>query len=108
MVFNGLAVCLQYYDIFQAGPGGVISAGGKSIFQGGQLATIGGQTVRLASPGGTLLKTAGGQTITGPGGKQIILQQQPGSQPKIVTLVKTSQGMQVSTKSFSIYKRAPN
>merc|ERR1719318_1647911 len=58
---------------------------------------IGGQTVRLASPGGTLLKP--GTAITGPGGKQIILQKQGpgGGQPQIVTLVKTSQGMQVAT-----------
>ena len=94
-VTAALASGAQTIKVVQAGPGNVITAGGKTI-QGGQLATIGGQTVRLASPGGTLLKTAGGQTITGPGGKQIILQQQPGQQPKIVTLVKTSQGMQVS------------
>merc|ERR1719449_57061 len=64
---------------------------------GATTAMIGGQTVRLASPGGTLLKP--GTAITGPGGKQIILQKQgPGSgQPQIVTLVKTSQGMQVAT-----------
>ena len=34
--------------------------------------------------------------MTGQGGKQIILQKQ-GTQPQIVTLVKTSQGMQVAT-----------
>merc|ERR1719278_2398124 len=64
---------------------------------GGQTAVIGGQTARLASPGGTLLKP--GTAITGPGGKQIILQKQGpgGGQPQIVTLVKTSQGMQVAT-----------
>jgi len=64
---------------------------------GAQTAVIGGQTVRLASPGGTLLKP--GTAITGPGGKQIILQKQGpgGGQPQIVTLVKTSQGMQVAT-----------
>jgi len=64
---------------------------------GGATAMIGGQTVRLASPGGTLLKP--GTAITGPGGKQIILQKQGpgGGQPQIVTLVKTSQGMQVAT-----------
>ena len=60
----------------------------------GQTAIIGGQTVRLATPGGTLLKA--GSTLTGQGGKQIILQKQ-GNQPQIVTLVKTSQGMQVCT-----------
>lgn len=64
--------------------------GGKPM---GQTAFIGGQTVRLATaPGGTLLKA--GSTIQGAGGKQIILQKQ-GNQPQIVTLVKTSQGMQV-------------
>jgi hypothetical protein len=93
-----------------------------SVSMGHQTAVIGGQTVRLASPGGagsggTLLKTSGGTTataITGPGGKQIILQKQPGglvpgtvigttaggvagSSGQIVTLVKTSQGMQVAT-----------
>ena len=83
----------QTIKVVQASPGNIITAGGKAI-QGGQLATIGGQTVRLASPGGTLLKAAG-NTLTGQGGKQIILQKQ-GTQPQIVTLVKTSQGMQVS------------
>merc|ERR1719270_1158927 len=69
----------------------------QSGVSGGQTAVIGGQTVRLASPGGTLLKP--GTAITGPGGKQIILQKQGpgGGQPQIVTLVKTSQGMQVAT-----------
>ena len=104
-------------------PGGgqqlVTSQGVKvTPMQQGQ-AMIGGQTVRLASPGGTLLKT--GTTITSQvvrkinvriltdvnfnvdfflqGGKQIILQKQGpgGSQPQIVTLVKTSTGMQVAT-----------
>ena len=68
----------------------------------GQTAMIGGQTVRLAAPGpgGTLLKTATGATISSQGGKQIILQKQGGAmgaagQPQIVTLVKTPTGMQV-------------
>ena len=85
----------------------VQGAGGQQIVQqglkmvtsqaGATTAMIGGQTVRLASPGGTLLKP--GTAITGPGGKQIILQKQGpgGGQPQIVTLVKTSQGMQVAT-----------
>ena len=83
------------------GPGGqgqILQQGMKMVQQsGGQTAMIGGQTVRLASPGGTLLKP--GTAITGPGGKQIILQKQGpgGGQPQIVTLVKTSQGMQVAT-----------
>jgi hypothetical protein len=82
------------------GPGGQ-QQGVKMVqsgtVQGAQTAVIGGQTVRLASPGGTLLKP--GTAITGPGGKQIILQKQGpgGGQPQIVTLVKTSQGMQVAT-----------
>ena len=68
----------------------------------GQTAIIGGQTVRLASSpaggsAGTLLKAG---TLASPGGKQIILQKQGltggAGQPQIVTLVKTSQGMQVS------------
>ena len=61
-------------------------------------AVLGGQTVRLASPGATVLKP--GTAITGPGGKQIILKQAASGgsgQPQIVTLVKTSQGMQVAT-----------
>ena len=64
----------------------------------GQTAIIGGQTVRLATPSGTLLKA--GSTLTGQGGKQIILQKQGTGQPQIVTLVKTSQGMQVSILDF--------
>merc|ERR1740137_452989 len=85
----------------------VQGAGGQQIVQqglkmvtsqaGATTAMIGGQTVRLASPGGTLLKP--GTAITGPGGKQIILQKQGpgGGQAQTVTLVKTSQGMQVVT-----------
>ena len=85
----------------------VQGAGGQQIVQqglkmvtsqaGATTAVIGGQTVRLASPGGTLLKP--GTAITGPGGKQIILQKQGpgGGQAQTVTLVKTSQGMQVVT-----------
>jgi hypothetical protein len=81
----------------------VQTAGGLMTAQGGrpiQTAIIGGQTVRLAAPGGTLLKA--GSTITGQGGKQIILQKQGGiggNQPQIVTLVKTSQGMQVKPET---------
>ena len=66
----------------------------------GPTAVFGGQTVRLASPStGTLLKTASGATISSTGGKQIILQKQPGgalgAAGSIVTLVKTASGMQV-------------
>ncbi|XP_069142233.1 host cell factor 1-like [Argopecten irradians] len=64
----------------------------------GKLAT---QTVRVATPGSTILKTPGSiqQTI---GGKQIITVHKAGGgtttgQPQIVTLVKTNQGMQVAT-----------
>ena len=42
----------QTIKVVQASPGSVIA--GKPI-QGGQTAIIGGQTVRLASPGGTTL-----------------------------------------------------
>lgn len=91
----------QTFKVVQAA-GNMITAGGKPI-QSGQTAIIGGQTVRLATtPGGTLLK-AGSTITTGQGGKQIILQKQ-GNQPQIVTLVKTSQGMQVrfdKLRSFS-------
>ncbi len=104
------------------------SSGGVPVSMAGhQTAIIGGQTVRLASPGGptgTLLKTSGGgggaaTAITGPGGKQIILQKQAGggimpgtvigsstaggmttAGGQIVTLVKTSQGMQVGVASI--------
>ncbi len=105
------------------------SSGGVPVSMAGhQTAIIGGQTVRLASPGGptgTLLKTSGGgagpaTAITGPGGKQIILQKQAGvggmmpgtvigsstaggmttAGGQIVTLVKTSQGMQVGAASI--------
>ncbi len=88
----------------QSAAGGIVS-GLKMAPGGQQTAVIGGQTVRLAtSPsaasasGGTLLKS--GTTLATAGGKQIILQKQGiggGSQPQIVTLVKTSQGMQVAT-----------
>ena len=81
----------QTIKVVQAG-GNVMTTGKHNLT--GQTAIIGGQTVRLATPGGTLLKA--GSTLTGQGGKQIILQKQ-GNQPQIVTLVKTSQGMQVCT-----------
>ncbi len=81
-------------------PSGVKVAAASPV-QGAQTAVIGGQTVRLASsPGGaaTLLKT--GTTLAGAGGKQIILQNKgvgAAGQPQVVTLLKTSQGMQVAT-----------
>lgn len=53
-----------------------------------------GQTVRLASPGTTLLRSA----APGQAGKQIFLQRPGSNQPgQIVTLVKTSQGMTVAS-----------
>ena len=91
----------QTIKVVQGTPASLMSGGfqqgGIKVAQTGlgQTAIIGGQTVRLASQGGTLLKP--GTAITGPGGKQIILQNKGagGGQPQIVTLVKTSQGMQV-------------
>lgn len=62
------------------------------------------QAVRVATPGPTILKAAGGQGIGG--AKQIITVHKAGSgisgtgQPQIVTLVKTTQGMQVATVSI--------
>ena len=55
-----------------------VSSTGISNLPTAPTALIGGQTARLASPGagGTLLKTATGQTISSQGGKQIILQKQ--------------------------------
>ncbi len=91
----------QTIKVVQGAPGSVIGQQGIKVAQTGlgQTAIIGGQTVRLAShQGGTLLKP--GTAITGPGGKQIILQNKGaggGQGPQIVTLVKTSQGMQVLT-----------
>merc|ERR1712223_946923 len=82
----------QTIKVVQAG-GNLMSTGKQHLT--GQTAIIGGQTVRLATPSGTLLKA--GSTLTGQGGKQIILQKQGTGQPQIVTLVKTSQGMQVAT-----------
>ncbi|KAG0730490.1 Host cell factor 1 [Chionoecetes opilio] len=56
--------------------------------------TIAGQTVRLVAPSGQFLNNQG-TTVGTPGGKQFILQKSgvPGSQPQIVTLVKTSKGL---------------
>ncbi|KAK8738728.1 hypothetical protein OTU49_003645 [Cherax quadricarinatus] len=61
--------------------------------------TIAGQTVRLVSPSGQVLNTQGA-TVAGQGGKQFILQKSgvPGSQPQIVTLVKTSKGLTPMSK----------
>lgn len=67
---------------------------GKQI--AGQLIP-GTQTVRVATPGATVLKAGGS---IGAGTKQIITVHKTGatsSQPQIVTLVKTTQGMTVAT-----------
>ena len=64
----------------------------KQTFSAGQMLNI----------GGALLKA--GSTLTGHDGKQVILQKQ-GNQQQIVTLVKTSQGMQVSNNVFYIFKQ---
>ncbi|CAI9721903.1 host cell factor 1-like isoform X2 [Octopus vulgaris] len=67
---------------------------GKQI--AGQLIP-GTQTVRVATPGATVLKAGAG---IGAGTKQIITVHKTGtasSQPQIVTLVKTTQGMTVAT-----------
>ena len=105
----------QAIKVIQQGPQGQLitpqgvkvtpMVGASGVQPGSGTALIGGQTVRLASPSGGLLKTASGATITTQsiGGKQIILQKQGGAlggaggQPQIVTLVKTPQGMQVYT-----------
>jgi hypothetical protein len=70
----------------------------------------GGQTIRVASPGTTILKTGpqGTQQQQGQGqgqqqGKQIITVHKGGqvaNQPQIVTLVKTTQGMTVAQVGY--------
>ncbi|XP_071549100.1 host cell factor 2 isoform X2 [Panulirus ornatus] len=69
--------------------------------------SIGGQTVRLVSPSGQVLNTQGA-TVTGQGGKQFILQKSgvPGSQPQIVTLVKTSKGLTPMSKMNLVQSKA--
>merc|ERR1719188_1890760 len=93
----------QTIKVVQQG-GNLVTTPGMKMAAPGQTAVIGGQTVRLASSpaggsAGTLLKA--GTHLASPGGKQIILQKQGlgggVGQPQIVTLVKTSQGMQVAT-----------
>ena len=73
----------------------------------GTTLTSGGQTIRVATPGSTVLKAASGAQAFTPGQKQVITvhragnvaQGGTGGQPQIVTLVKTSQGMTVATVS---------
>ena len=66
----------------------------KQTFSAGQMLNI----------GGALLKA--GSTLTGHGGKQVILQKQ-GNQPQIDTLVKTYQGMPVATVPKSTMQGKP-
>ncbi|XP_052284888.1 host cell factor 1-like isoform X2 [Dreissena polymorpha] len=71
----------------------------------GTAINAGNQTIRVATPGSTIIRAAGGTHTLTPGSKQIItvhkagnVQQGTGTgQPQIVTLVKTSQGMTVAT-----------
>ena len=63
-------------------------------------------TVRVATPGATILKSTPGAIQQTIGGKQIITVHKASTggtsssgQPQIVTLVKTNQGMQVATVS---------
>ena len=64
-----------------------------------QQGTPGTQTIRVQSAAGQMVKQ-GGTVMQGAQGKQIIVHKGgapvPGSQPQIVTLVKTTQGMQVA------------
>ena len=69
-----------------------------------------GQTIRVQTPGQqgtTILKAAPGTSIAGQSGqsKQIITVHKSGtqvsSQPQIVTLVKTTQGMAVASVSYN-------
>lgn len=79
----------------------IVTSGMKMTnVQGKQIAgqiIPGTQTVRVATPGATVLKAGAG---IGAGTKQIITVHKTGatsSQPQIVTLVKTTQGMTVAT-----------
>ncbi|XP_045121414.1 host cell factor 2-like isoform X3 [Portunus trituberculatus] len=69
--------------------------------------TIAGQTVRLVAPTGQFLNNQG-TTVAAPGGKQFILQKSvvPGSQPQIVTLVKTSKGLTPMSKVNLVQSKA--
>ena len=77
----------------------------------------GAQTLRVGQPGGTTILRAlpSGQVAQVPSGKQIITVKtgQVTSQPQIVTLVKTTQGMQVAqvcrkTISKNIFLHIPS
>lgn len=69
----------------------------------------GQQTVRLTTPATTILKTAAGVAGQQLGGKQIITVQKAGGigQPQIVTLVKTTQGMQVQQVQQQQHQQSP-
>ena len=117
----------QQIRLIQSPSGQLLAPQGVKVtpMAAGQTAVIGGQTVRLAGSPAGVSTAAASPTVTGPagsaviktavtsqalaaaGGKQIILQKNPGGpggtvqmggpgQPQIVTLVKTPQGMQVA------------
>ena len=65
-----------------------------------RVGTPGTQTIRVGTPGTTILR--GVQSIGGQGPRQVVTVQKSGqstSQPQIVTLVKTTQGVAVSSVS---------
>ncbi|XP_026283374.2 host cell factor 1 isoform X4 [Frankliniella occidentalis] len=77
-----------------ASPMRIVQAQGSPYRVASSSGALVGQTVRLASPGTTLLRSA----APGQAGKQIFLQRPGSNQPgQIVTLVKTSQGMTVAS-----------
>ncbi|KAK3913653.1 Host cell factor 1 [Frankliniella fusca] len=77
-----------------ASPMRIVQAQGSPYRVASPSGALVGQTVRLASPGTTLLRSA----APGQAGKQIFLQRPGSNQPgQIVTLVKTSQGMTVAS-----------
>lgn len=78
----------------------------KTLVLVGTTANPSNTTVRVATPGATILKSTPGAIQQTIGGKQIITVHKASTggssstgQPQIVTLVKTNQGMQVATVS---------
>lgn len=78
----------------------------KTLVLVGTTANPSTTTVRVATPGATILKSTPGAIQQTIGGKQIITVHKASTggssstgQPQIVTLVKTNQGMQVATVS---------
>ena len=64
-----------------------------------RIGTPGTQTIRVGTPGTTILRGVG-QSIAGQVPRQVVTVQKSGqssSQPQIVTLVKTTQGVAVSS-----------